>query len=793
MRDSFGNGRLFATVGAHGGLVNISYWGEQHLSGSEFFHGALETGWTKLFRACVGIGDRRYYLTLNRTKLYPFGLASRSEVRGIGFEHELLLLPDALVQRFRAVRNPKRLPIFIEMFHQERIVATQKKNRAWSDFEFNPAMNALIASCADESPVIQRGGEAALAQMGIQAEIGEEPRAVTWIGLSCDAPLQARFSRRHFKIYLTSAPTQRRNLSFFLVFASSREKLEQRLAQLSRSVDRECDRLLGDYEDRLSSRPRIDVGNPVLNSAFSQYPEVIQKMKLPDRPGAVRATLAGYFVWGWDGMTPLMSSPLSNEPDQAAAILRFFQEKCHPKIGLPHQFTTGFRLQLKGPFAAQTQYIAGVYHYLATTGDLSLVREVMPTCRFLLELCRRNRVGETGLVSGSSLWPDFPEDMDENGQDISAINNSLLYQALRSMESLAGILGDSALAEECRTWAAALRVHFLRYLFDEEKGYFISSCSSVDFTPRRHYCAQAVYWITPFARELVSQAPGRIAAFMQRELRSAKCLRTLPKWDTAWMADGNQLGSSFPTADYLYVNVHKLTGDDRALKAWIGDVEWFWRYHTAPEAFTPEVENEDVIGPDNHGCKQLQACTAWYALLYNGLAGLDFDHEGVTVTPWGDRPIAIRGLRLHSVSIDLRIRGKGKHVGTMTLNGKRLSSGSRKIAWNDFKGKKVRLDLVRSLKAPDHPVIVRADGLRVIRVEVKGRRLLAVINGGMTGEMVVQAPAKAAVRIDGQLIRCLHDTATGTLSIPFPNRGKMQVEITPSREMPKRRIASNSA
>ncbi len=52
------------------------------------------------------------------------------------------------------------------------------------------------------------------------------------------------------------------------------------------------------------------------------------------------------------------------------------------------------------------------------------------------------------------------------------------------------------------------------------------------------------------------------------------------------MADGNQLGSSYPTSDYFYLNVHKLIGDDYALKAWLGDVEWFWRHHTAPEAFT---------------------------------------------------------------------------------------------------------------------------------------------------------------------------------------------------------------
>ncbi len=776
MRDSFGNGRLFATVGAHGGLVGISYWGEQHLGGPEFFHGALEGGWTKLFRACVGIGEKRYYPTLHKTKLYPFGLSSHADVQGIGFEHQILLLPDALVQRFRAVRNPRRLPVFIEMFHQEEITRTNKKHRTWSNFEFDPAANALIASCVDDNPDPYSGDDFLIRQeWGLENH--QAPHAETWIGLGCDVPMKARFSGRRFKIYLTSSPIRGKSLSFFLVFASSREKLEQRLRELSRSVHRECDRLLGDYEAGLRSQPRVEVGNPVLNSAFSQYPEVIRKMRLPDRPGATRATLAGYFVWGWDGMTPLMSSPLANEPENSAAILRFFQEQCHPLSGLPLQFTTAFRPQLKTPFAAQTQYIAGLYHYVAATGDLSLVREIMPTCRFILDQCRRYRVGETGLVEGTALWPDFPEFMGENGKDITAINNSLLYQALRATEYLARAVDDSTLAEECCAWAAALRIHFRKYLYDEEKGFFISSCSSVDFSPRQHYCPQAIYWITPFARELVSHAAGGIAAFMQKELRSARCLLTLPRWDTSWMADGNQLGSSFPTADYFYINVHKLTGDDRALEAWLGDVEWFWRYHTAPEAFTPEVENEDALGPDNHGGKQLQACTAWYALLYNGLAGLDFDHEGLTVTPWGQRPIDIQGLRLHGTSVDLRIRGKGRHVGSLTLNGKRFPSGSRKIPWSSFKGKKIRIELVRSPKGPPHPVIVRADGLRISEIETRSGRLSVFIDGEMTGEVVVQAPGKAVVRIDGEPVRCARDASTGTFAIPFSNQGKRRLEI----------------
>jgi hypothetical protein len=59
-RDRFGNGRMFAAVGAHGGLLDISYWGNQHLGGSGFFKADPGTAWIKLFRMHIMIGGREH-------------------------------------------------------------------------------------------------------------------------------------------------------------------------------------------------------------------------------------------------------------------------------------------------------------------------------------------------------------------------------------------------------------------------------------------------------------------------------------------------------------------------------------------------------------------------------------------------------------------------------------------------------------------------------------------------------------------------------------------------------------
>lgn len=790
-RDRFGNGRLFATVGAHGGLLNVSYWGRQHLGASGFFQGDPGSAWVKLFRMHIIIGGKRYYLTLNDTKLYPFGYRSQCEIDGVGIEHELLLLPDAIVQRARVMRNPHRMPIQLEVLHQESCVAIGGANRTWDDMVFDRRRNALVACCHDANPTVYRGGDslaqAKLTEIGF--EVHDAPKAETWIGIGCDQPLAAsRGYHTRSKHYLVSKPSADAALAFFMLFSSSRDGFGKRLKKLPKSVHDECDELVASYEQRLKTRPQVDIGNSTLNSFFMQQPEMIRHMELPDRPGAVRGTLAGYFVWGWDGMTPTIPCALSNDAETTAAVLRFWHEVCHPRIGIPLQLTTAFTARLNNAFPAQCQFIAGLYHYVATTGDLNLAKEVLPTCALILETCRQDEVRGTGLVAGTALWPDFPEAMGEDGHDISSLNNSLMYQGLRAMEYLYTELGQNQAAAECRAWAARLRVSFVKYLYDANRGYFISSCSAKDFSPRNHYVSQAVFWITPFARELVGHASARIAAFMDAHLRSAKCLLSLPRWDTAWMADGNQLGASYPTADYFYLQVHKLIGDAKALDAWLGDVEWFWRRHTVPEAFTPEAENEHEMGPDNQGCKQLQACSTWYASLYTGLAGLDFDHEGITFTPWGDRNIRLKGLRLRGVSIDLAISGSGNHIGSLTLNGRPLPAGSRKIAWSLLKGRKAKIDVVRSDKAPPHPVIARADGLRIDSVATAPGRLAVSVAGGIFGELVIGVPTGGRVWVNGKDVAVSLDHRSRTVTIPIqPQRGGVAIAVTTIRSAERRR------
>jgi len=149
-----------------------------------------------------------------------------------------------------------------------------------------------------------------------------------------------------------------------------------------------------------------------------------------------------------------------------------------------------------------------------------------------------------------------------------------------------------------------------------------------------------------------------------------------------------------------------------------------------------------------------------------GLAGMDFDHEGLTLTPWGDRPVSIKGLKLHGVAVDVEITGAGSHVGSFSLDGVSLPAGSRKIQWSQLKGKTARIELVRSKNAPACPVIVRADGLRVDGIECGKGTLRARIEGTISGEVIVQSPASSKISVDGTDSPASQEPSAGTFTIP---------------------------
>jgi hypothetical protein len=87
------------------------------------------------------------------------------------------------------------------------------------------------------------------------------------------------------------------------------------------------------------------------------------------------------------------------------------------------------------------------------------------------------------------------------------------------------------------------------------------------------------------------------------------------------------------------------------------------------------------------------------------------------------------------------------------------------------------IELTRSETPPPHPVVVRADGLRVDVLDAAPGRLMARVAGDMAGEVVVQASAATRIHVDGIPVTGSYEPATGCHIIAHEGIRGMEVSV----------------
>src|SRR5262249_18457679 len=157
--------------------------------------------------------------------------SSECKLAGTDIEHDLLLLPDALVQRIHIAGNSRKVKAGIGMLHQEAISADGGSRRTWSDMVFDPTVNAFIwsATALNPTPKPQKPEEESLAQRGLGV-IVDAPKATTWIGLGSDHKISTHCGHHpRSKHYIHSNGLKGADGAYFLVFAPTRAALIKRL------------------------------------------------------------------------------------------------------------------------------------------------------------------------------------------------------------------------------------------------------------------------------------------------------------------------------------------------------------------------------------------------------------------------------------------------------------------------------------------------------------------------------------------------------------------------------------
>lgn len=669
---SFSGGRTAASIANHGGLTHVNYYGAQRFRDVIFYKADAISAWAQLFRIVADIDGDNYTLDFNSTRIYPFGYSSRCKIGTTEFEHGMWLLNDAIVFSLKVRRNPSGSKIIFKLIHADVCVRVDKPTRSWDDFSYDKNTGTAIAVARDTYPeetIRQEKTRAhlTLAQRGT-AFNPETAHAETMIGVVSSHGLHFHDTTERFrKFYFATDPIQDKSFMVIGFGHKGRESLLQRLEILRKNAASEVAGLLSDHKSGMSTQPQISFGHKTVQSLLMNVSPFLDSLKVKDLPGGMRAADSGYWIWGWDSMVYSDALGLCNDSSYLVAMLDFYRKSADPELGIFHAMTIDQRPFLSMAFPAQCLYAVMLYYAYVFSGDRDMLSEFLPFAQWVVGKAGDADQAATGLIKGVSLYPDHPEDLEQDGNDFSVFNNSIYYQALKVMEELAAESGDKAAAAGYAAKAAKTLTGFQRF-YDPEKGYFYDSISSKDFSPRLHYPLYAILWVTPFAADLLNGNSVTITKFMRENFPVKHGLRILPKWDSRYMYDGSQLGMYMPVIENFHREMMKAEHDSESLSAMLENIEWFWNQLCIPEALTCEYENHGIT-VDNPGRKQLFCAKAWLSMFYHVAAGVSFTIDGISFSPSDSEDISIRNFSFRKRIIDFEITGRGWEIGSLSLNG----------------------------------------------------------------------------------------------------------------------------
>lgn len=678
-RVSFSGGRLAADLARHGGLTAIRYYGAQRFGDIGFFQADPISAWALLFRPMMRFdGMRRYALEFHDTSVYPTGYRSCCELEGVPLEHECFLANDALIFRLKLPAGTGGHTLEFELINTDRCTRTDKPTRHWE--RLHGPYWRITDRYSDET--IRREKEAGyltLAQRG-DRYVPQVQSAVTEFGVAGGGPVRFRETPHLFRKHYYAQDVESGECFFLLGFGhKGPQELQQRLAEY-------CERRAELFAPPAENTARFHTGSRPLDSFLHEAGGIIDSLKVRDIPGGIRAADSGYWIWGWDGMVHADAHGWLNQSGFLAEMLRFYRDTADPVNGIFHEMTIDGRPFLSMAPPAQCLYAVMLYYYYVFTGDRALLREYIVFADKLVRRAGADAIG--GLIRGVSLYPDHPEDLEQDGNDLSVFNNSIYFQALRTLERLHGELGDADECEEYRQLAERTRRDFAKFRAPE--GGFYDSLSATDLSPRRHRPVYAILYETPFADELLTPADAALCGLFS----TRQGCRILPLDDSRWMYDGNQLGMYMPCTELWFRELHSKLDPAQARRKLYADVIWNWSRLTLPEALTCEYENHGLT-PDNPGRKQLFTVKAWVGALFRFAGGVELSERGLHFCDSADPHFAVSGLALRGSSVSIRQRGGSGPVLRLRLNG-RLLPDTRLIPFVQLRARRSTVTVERA-------------------------------------------------------------------------------------------------
>jgi len=676
---SFSGGRTAASIAEHGGITHIDYYGNQRFGDVKLYKGTVLSAWTQLFRTCVKIDGKTYMLKLNNTLIYPFGYASLFKYDEIKLAHGMYLLNDAIVFTLEIINNPDDAEIIFEIIQNDTCTRIDKASRTWTGpdepLQTTPLQSGMrISSIVDSYPKNAKGVDVTLAQKSTYSP-PEVNDTKIWLGLTSDLKFSSRGTSGVLRKYYYDTEPLKDKASFSLAFGHQDEsKLINRIELLQKEAYSETNILKKNYNNQMKCSTQIKINNETVQSLINNAAPILDSLKVKDIAGGMRAADSGYWIWGWDSMVHADAFGYLDDTDFLVKMLEFYRKTADAEFGIFHEMTVDQRPSKSMEFPAQCLYVIMLQRAYAFSGDSKLLDEYLPFSRWIIDKAAESEIKDCGLIKGVSLYPDHPEDLEQDGNDLSVFNNSIYYQALCIMAELLEETGEHDAATTYKSMAMRTLKGFQKF-YDEEKHYFYDSISSVDFSPRRHYPLYAILWVTEYAMDIVGDKLEAVAEFMKNSFPSQHGLLILPKWDSRFLYDGSQLAMTMPVIENFYYEVMKASHNYAAGKELFNNMEWAWNQLTIIESLTCEYENHGIT-LDNPGRKQAFCLKALTTAFYRTISGIKLSCSGITFSVFDSDDIAIYNLFIRGKKVDLKITGRGWQIKNLQLNNEELSPSS---------------------------------------------------------------------------------------------------------------------
>lgn len=702
-----------------------------------------------------GVTYRPEYI---KSETWPFGIEARWPFDGITYRHRVMVVDEAIVIQLQTPSEVgSDIRFKMEFYEGFQLVTADKYDlrffnrgvsRTWGPWEFSRELNQLSGGFTGMKEASPSAGH-----------YDEQNQLRLGVCISADFLLEhtCRPLRSNNTKHILKSPALQSNTAYSIVirFSPDVQALSTETRVFIDGLDKRVERQFERYIRVAESSPVLSSPYQLLNDFISLVPMYHESLKIKDVPGAIRAKTTNYGVWGWDGMTSNNACMYFGDAEHVRDMLRFYEETADPDRGIAHAFRNDLTPMEPSALPAQGMYITLLCLYYAGTGDRTEVERHFEFAKKIFLRTLEKGVGSTGLCEGTSLFPDFRALMNETGHDLSAFNNTVFYCAARSMEYLAGVIGDESTQQLAQRTCEKIESHFIPLFYNPQRKFVVSSVDSQTLEQRDRFHISGIKWENDYCHDLVSPIDDACMSYFETSSVCAAGLREVPVWNDAWDADSNQLHCWWPvTGEYFMRLINSHDRSDLITK-WVGWVSYWTKQLMCPEGIScyletdqPECDRWTTLPGAWHG----YSMRGWYQAAIHGVFGVCGDTGGLTFYPYSGEEMSLRNFHFHNHTFDIELIGSGPHIDWIDVGGT-LVRGTHKVPKDLCHGSGTTSIRVKRTANPVHPVSIRsASGLELADYSNSAGEIQAQISGSGRCWLRLWAESKPQVEIDGDKV-----------------------------------------